>query len=103
MNQVAADCVAPAHVAPPLARGVVLVEEVILAIVEDHSIRVVHPILRGREVKLWTEWLVEAFRCRDPKHQRQEAENGHETWAIAEGPWPIMVPGSAFVARILRP
>ena len=38
MQQVAADGVAPAHVAPRLADGIVLVEEVILAVVEDEPV-----------------------------------------------------------------
>ena len=52
VDQVAADGVSPAHMAPFIAEGIVLIEQVILALVEDHPVRVVHEILFGREVEL---------------------------------------------------
>ena len=51
-NEVFADSVAPVHVSPAPAIRVVLEKEVILAIVEDHAIRVVVPSALGREVEL---------------------------------------------------
>ena len=50
-QQVAAHGVAPAHMPPFVALGVVLVEEVILAVEEDQPVRVVHEVLRRREVE----------------------------------------------------
>ena len=44
-QQVAADGVAPAHMPPLVALGVVLVEEVVLAVEEDQPVRVVHEVL----------------------------------------------------------
>jgi hypothetical protein len=58
VEQVAADGVPPAHVPPFIAFGVVLVEEVILAIEEDQPVRVVHEVLRGCEVKTRAKRLV---------------------------------------------
>ena len=52
MHEVAADRVAPGHVAPRVAERVVLVEEVVLALVVDEPVRVVHPVLGRREVEL---------------------------------------------------
>ena len=50
VQQVAADRVAPAHMAPLPPERVVLIEEVVLALVEDEPVRVVHEVLRRREV-----------------------------------------------------
>ena len=50
-HEVAADGVAPAHVAPAVPLGVVLVEQVILAVEEDQPVGVVDEVLRGREVE----------------------------------------------------
>src|SRR5262245_23042530 len=53
MHQVRADGMPPGHVAPVDAEGVVLKEQVVLALVEHQSIGVIGPILAWREVKLW--------------------------------------------------
>lgn len=50
VDEVAAAGVAPVHVAPEGAVGVVLVEEVVPAAVEDGAIGVVAPVGRGMEV-----------------------------------------------------
>ena len=47
----------PTHVPPFVTGGIVLVEQVILALVEDHAIGVVHPVLLRREVILRPERL----------------------------------------------
>ena len=57
VNEVFADGVAPVHVSPAPAIRVVLEKEVILAIVEDHAIRVVVPSALGREVELSSQGL----------------------------------------------
>ena len=58
MHQVFADGVAPTHVSPDVALGIVLVEEVILTFVKDRPIRVVHEILWRRDVVLRTPRLI---------------------------------------------
>ena len=57
VNHVRADRVCPAHVSPLVAEGIILVEEVIFAVVEDHAVWVVHPVAFRREMILWSEWL----------------------------------------------
>ena len=52
VDQVLGDGVAPGHVAPVRALGVVLVEHVVLAVVVDESVGVVHPVLLGGVVAL---------------------------------------------------
>ena len=49
-NQVAAAGVAPVHVAPRIAKRIVLVVEMIVAAVEDRAVRIVHPVRRRREM-----------------------------------------------------
>ena len=58
VQHVGADGVAPAHMAPRLAEGIVLVEEVVLALVEDEPVRVVHEVPRRREVEPRAQGLV---------------------------------------------
>ena len=57
VHQVAADGVAPVHVAPFPAVRIVLVEQVILAVVEDEAVGVVVPAASRREVELRAEPL----------------------------------------------
>ena len=52
VNHVLTDRVAPGHVPPFVAFGVVLEEEMILAIVVHHAVRIVQPVLHGRKVEL---------------------------------------------------
>jgi hypothetical protein len=52
MKQVGADGMAPAHVAPLISEGIVLKEEMVLALEVDEAIRVVRPVCGGREVYL---------------------------------------------------
>src|SRR3954449_3534882 len=52
MHEITAHGVPPGHMAPRVAERVVLVEEVILALVVDEPVRVVHPVLRRREMQL---------------------------------------------------
>ena len=65
VHEVLADRVAPGHVAPRVPERVVLVEEVVLALVVDHPVRVVHPVLRRREMKLRAIRLAVRRRLRD--------------------------------------
>src|SRR3712207_6961265 len=51
VQEVAAYGVAPAHVAPFVTERVELVEQVVLPVVVNHPVRVVHPVLRGRDRK----------------------------------------------------
>ena len=51
-DEVGGDGVAPAHVAPLIAGGVELEEEVILAVEKDGAVGVVDPVGRGGEVNL---------------------------------------------------
>ena len=50
VHEVGGGSVPPGHVAPPVAVGIVLVEEVVGAVVVHHAIGIVHPVLRGRIV-----------------------------------------------------
>ncbi len=58
VHQVGADRVTPRHVAPGVARRVVLEEQVILTLVPDQAVGVVHPVLRRGEVELGPVLLV---------------------------------------------
>ena len=58
VHQVGADGVAPVHVAPVPAVGVVLIEEVIRTRVPDQPVGVIEPAAAGREVELGTMRLV---------------------------------------------
>jgi hypothetical protein len=54
MNQIAADGVAPTHVAPAVAEWIELEEQMILVIEVDQAVGIVGPIASGREMKLRT-------------------------------------------------
>ena len=58
MNEVVAHRMAPGHVAPLDAVGIVLKEEVILAAEEDEPIGVVEPVAASAEMELRAEQLV---------------------------------------------
>jgi len=45
VDEIAADGVAPTHVAPGIAEGVVLVEEVVFAVEPDEAVGIVGPVL----------------------------------------------------------
>ena len=92
VQQVGADGVAPAHMAPLLAQRVVLVEQVVLALVEDEPVRVVHEVARWREVELRPQWLVIGRRLcgqeceRSGRHRqwaRQGMGHGADSWGAA--------------------
>ena len=80
VQHVGADGMAPAHVPPGLAERVVLVEQVVLALVEDESVRVVHEVAGRREVEPRAQRLVvgrqraghEAERDRGGEHRSQD-------------------------------
>jgi hypothetical protein len=55
VEHVRADSVRPVHVAPDGGVGVVLEKHVVEAAEIDRSVGVVHPITRGKEMKLWAE------------------------------------------------
>ena len=61
VRQVATDGMSPTHVPPRIARGIVLVEEVVFAVVEDQSVGVVHPVDFGREMCLRTKRFVQVI------------------------------------------
>ncbi len=52
VEQILAYRVPPAHVAPDVAEGVVLKEEMILAFEVDEAVRIVSPVFFRREVEL---------------------------------------------------
>jgi hypothetical protein len=57
MNQVPADSMSPTHMAPFVAKGIVLIEQVVFSLMIDHPVRIVHPVSLWREMKLRTERL----------------------------------------------
>ena len=75
MEQIGADCVAPAHVSPLVSKGVVLEEEVILALEVDEAVWVVRPVFSGREVHLRAVGLVVLWSLRT-RGQSAESECG---------------------------
>lgn len=67
MYEVLADGMSPVHVLPLALVGVVLVEEVVFAVVENKAVRVVDPAPAGREVELRAVlFAVEAVLSGDP-------------------------------------
>ena len=52
MNQIRTHGVPPTHVAPFVAKGIVLIEEMVLAFVVDQSIGIIHPVLGWGEMEL---------------------------------------------------
>ena len=54
MKQVSADGVSPAHMSPLIAEGVELEKEMILTLKVHEAIRIIRPMLAGREVYLGT-------------------------------------------------
>jgi hypothetical protein len=52
MKQVRADGMSPTHVPPLITQGIELIEEMILTVKVDETIRIVGPILARREVHL---------------------------------------------------
>src|SRR3954467_14337194 len=77
VDQVAADRVPPGHVLPLRAERVVLVEEVVLALVVDEPVRIVHPVLRRRVMKLRPEELLIAGGRRGGRGARPSSEHRH--------------------------
>ena len=79
MEQIGADCVAPAHVSPLVSERVVLEEEVVFALEVDEAVWVVRPVFSGREVHLRAVGLIVGWslctdgqstesQCRDADH-----------------------------------
>ena len=58
MNEVSADSMAPTHMTPFVAKGIVLVEQMVFTILIDHPVWIVHPVPLWREMKLGTERLL---------------------------------------------
>src|SRR6202020_1413144 len=58
MQQVFANRMAPAHMPPLIAKGVVLEEQVILPMEVHQAVRIIGPIVLRREVYLWSIRLV---------------------------------------------
>jgi hypothetical protein len=73
VHQVRAHRVPPAHVTPGITLGVVLVKQVVLPVEKHQPVRVVHPVLLRRKVKLRAEGFVEGppF-IRSPRRGRQQ-------------------------------
>ena len=84
VEQIGADGVAPAHVAPGVALGIVLVKEVVLAVEPDEAVRVIGPVgLRG-EVELRAEGLV-VLSASEEAGQREERERFQHSNIISGG------------------
>jgi hypothetical protein len=62
VEEIGADGVAPAHVSPLVAEGVVLEEEMVLALEVDEAVGVVGPVLGRGEVDLRAVGLI-VVRC----------------------------------------
>lgn len=74
VHQVLRRRVAPRHVPPRVAGGIVLIEQVIDAFMENHPVGgVVHPVFRWRVVVSRTKVLASHFRCR-----RRWCHAGHD-------------------------
>ena len=73
MQQIGADGVAPAHMAPLVAEGIVLEEEVVLAAKENKSVGIIGPVLARRKVDLRTIGLivVAALRAGDARGEKK--------------------------------
>ena len=54
MHQVLSDCMSPVLRTAESPIGIVLIEDVRLALPEDRAIRIVHPVRRGQEMILGT-------------------------------------------------
>jgi len=52
MNQIRTGGMRPVHIAPHRRFGVVLMKHVIATVIKDGAVRVVHPVVRGEQVKL---------------------------------------------------
>src|SRR5437667_1385899 len=68
MKEIAADGMAPAHVAPFVAERIELVEEMILAVIESEAVGIVHPIRGRRKMKLRPPRLTVKFRAHCRKY-----------------------------------
>jgi hypothetical protein len=58
VDEVTADRVAPTHVPPFVAEGVVLIEKMVLPIMVDQTVWIVHPVSFGCEMELRPEGLL---------------------------------------------
>lgn len=58
VDEITADRVAPTHVPPFVAEGIVLIEQMVLAVVIDQAIRVVHPVSFRCKMKLGAKGLL---------------------------------------------
>ena len=76
VKEVGADGVAPTHVSPLVAEGVVLEEEMVFVLEEDESVGVVGPMFGGREVDLRAVGLVVCWNLRG-KGQSVERNCGY--------------------------
>ena len=72
MHEIAADGVAPAHVAPRVAEGVVLEEEVVFAFEVDEAVGIVGPVAGRGEMVLRAEGLVAG--CRGGEEEEPDRE-----------------------------
>ena len=58
VDEIIADRVAPTHVTPFVAEGIVLIEQVVFAVVINHAIRVVHPISFRCKMESGAKWFL---------------------------------------------
>ena len=78
VDEIAADGVAPTHVAPGVAERVVLVEEVVFAVEPDQPVGVVGPVLARRKMKLRAVRLaIGLAKCRGQASDEKEQEARH--------------------------
>ena len=76
VEEVGADGVPPTHVAPEIAEGVVLVEDVPFAVVIDEAVGVVGPVGLRSEVELRAEGFVVGGGLREEESGERKCEKG---------------------------
>ena len=95
VQQVAAHTMSPAHMPPPVAERVVLVEQVILAVEEHEPVRVVHEVRWRREVDLRPQRLIEAHGRRTRRLRGQRGAEEEQKRAERSGRAPCHRRGPA--------
>ena len=91
VDEVAADGVAPTHVAPGVAERVVLVEEVVFAVEPDQAVGVVGPVLARREMELRAiGFAVRLAKCRGQARDEKEQEAPHWNRYLAPAGRPVL-------------
>jgi len=86
MDHVGACGMSPMHFAPGGRFGIQLIEEVVLALPPDRSVRIVHPVARRHQVEFRTQWIVRDFadaafgeaHTGPGRHQEAECRSGFQ-------------------------